>query len=195
MPFITLSKEEIKKVETFASMVDVNPKSFGQRDSMKRDRTTMIRDMVVGKCGELAFQKYMRLTFGIEFELDFNIYSRKERDTQDALFNGYRFEIKTIKRGNWLMYEKDTMSMRYRTSDIPHYFVLVRFDIETGKAEIVGYIPFEAMADKKNLLKKGSILPSTKTPLKAENYSVHADQLLGNWKTLMYRVQEMNVTI
>ena len=198
---VLLSNDEIDRIVEFQSQLKISNANFGQKDSGNRDREIMLRDMLVGKAGEVALQKFLKDSFDIHVDIDWEIYDKFTGDAQDFLIHHHRFEVKSIKRGNWFLIEQDTLARRKAQRTVPHYYVLVHvpFNEQTNRplnhAYILGYCSLDDLASSENLLLKGSELPDKKVKLLATNFGMHNSELRTNWPVLFYQLKDIESSI
>ena len=160
---------------------------FGQHTTKARSEREIARDNLIGKIAEVAFSKMMMENYGINLPLDFNYYPRGQWDNQDAEINGWRIDIKgTRSGGKWMLIEWNKLNFRQRDNNLSHLFVMFTVDWNrdtdqpTGKVSYCGAVSLaklKAGVPTTAILRKGSILPGTKTHLQADNYGIRFKDL------------------
>ena len=151
-----------------------------------RSENEIARDNLIGKIAEVAFSKMMKENYGIDVPLDFN-YPRGQWDNQDAEINGWRIDVKgTRSGGRWMLIEWNKLNFRQRDNNLSHLFVMFTVDWDrnsdqpTGKVSYRGAVSLAKLKDgipTTVVLRKGSILPGTKTHLQADNFGIQFKDL------------------
>lgn len=186
---IVLTNSEMEKCREFSRISAASQQAieFGQHTTKARSEREIARDNLIGKIAEVAFSKMMKENYGIEVPLDFNYYPRGQWDNQDAEINGWRIDIKgTRSGGRWMLIEWNKLNFRQRDNNLSHLFVMFTVDWNrntdqpTGKVSYRGAVSLDKL--KKGvpttvILRKGSILPGTKTHLQADNYGIRFKDL------------------
>ena len=197
---ITLNEQEFAKCVEFAKTCALNQQQieFGQSDTKPRGTAEISRDNLIGKMAEVAFAKMLHERHGIEIELDFNYYPRGKWDDQDAEINGWRIDVKaTRKGGKWMLIEWSKLDFRQKQDKLSHLYVMASVDWDRGTdlphrdVELVGCASIQKLKpnlDSTAVLRKGTCIPGTKTPLQADNYGIRFSDLENNWD---YVVQYM----
>jgi hypothetical protein len=152
-----------------------------------RSENEIARDNLIGKIAEVAFSKMMKENYGIDVPLDFNYYPRGQWDNQDAEINGWRIDVKgTRSGGRWMLIEWNKLNFRQRDNNLSHLFVMFTVDWDrnsdqpTGKVSYRGAVSLAKLKDgipTTVVLRKGSILPGTKTHLQADNFGIQFKDL------------------
>ena len=105
---IRLSQAELVRCIEFSRKSAPNQQAieFGQRTTKARGTREIARDNLIGKIAEVAFSKMMKENYGIDVPLDFNYYPRGQWDSQDAVINRWRIDVKgTRQGGHWMLIE------------------------------------------------------------------------------------------
>jgi hypothetical protein len=186
---IKLTKNELIQCIEFSKKVAKTQQDieFGQRTTKPRSTKEIARDTLIGKLAEVAVKRHLE-KYGINIELDFNIYPRGQWDDYDIVINNsWGGDIKSARSGSkWLLVEDNKINFRTENEKLPHMFIMCVTewdrdrDIPTGVVEIKGFW-FTYMfneSDKVLKLKKGQCIPNTRCKLQADNYAVHCDDLL-----------------
>lgn len=168
---------------------------FGQHTTKARSKSEIARDNLIGKIAEVAFSKMMKENYGIDVPLDFNYYPRGQWDDQDAEINGWRIDVKgTRSGGRWMLIEWNKLNFRQRDNNLSHLFVMFTVDWDrisdhpTGKVSYCGAVSLAKLKEgipTTVVLRKGSILPGTKTSLQADNYGIKFKDLYKHLNRLV----------
>ena len=97
---IRITEQELEQCIDFArrSAPIEQDIEFGQHDVVPRSVDEVSRDTIIGKIAEVAFAKIMHENYGIDIELDFEVYPRGQYDAQDAVVNDWRIDVKGTPR-------------------------------------------------------------------------------------------------
>ena len=186
---IRLTEEELAKCINFSSTSAPNQQAieFGQRTTAARSSREIARDNLIGKIAEVAFSKMMRENYGIEVALDFNYYPLGQWDSEDAVINGWRIDVKgTRKGGKWMLIEWNKLNFRQRDNNLSHIYVMFSVDWDRNTDLPTGKVSYEGAASLEKLrhdcpttrvLQKGDFIPGTQTRLQADNYGIHFNNL------------------
>lgn len=186
---IILTDAEIDKCREFARISATSQQAieFGQHTTKARSESEIARDNLIGKIAEVAFSKMMKENYGIDVPLDFNYYPRGQWDNQDAVINGWRIDIKgTRSGGRWMLIEWNKLNFRQRENNLSHLFVMFTVDWDRNSDQPTGKVSYRGAVSLAKLkegipttitLRKGSILPETKTSLQADNYGIKFEDL------------------
>ena len=190
---ITLNEQEFAKCVEFAKKCALNQQQieFGQSDTKPRDTAEISRDNLIGKMAEVAFAKMLHERCDIEIELDFNYYPRGKWDDQDAEINGWRIDVKATRRGGrWMLIEWSKLDFRQKQDKLSHLYVMASVDWDRGHdlphrdVELVGCASIQKLKpniSSTKILRKGTCIPGTRTPLQADNYGIPFTALENNW--------------
>lgn len=195
---IRLTEEELAKCVEFSSTSAPNQQAieFGQRTTAARSSREIARDNLIGKIAEVAFSKMMKENYGIEVTLDFNYYPLGQWDSEDAVINGWRIDVKgTRKGGKWMLIEWNKLCFRQKDNNLSHVYVMFSVDwdrdsdLPTGKVSYEGAVSLEKLRkgiETTHILRKGTYIPGTRTRLQADNYGIqfknlykHLNHLVG----------------
>jgi len=198
---ITLTPEELQKCRTFSiesarSQQDIE---FGQSDTIPRSVAEIARDNLIGKMAEAAFKNFLRSRYGVETQIDYNIYRRGVWDNNDLTINGWNIDIKSTRSGHWFLIEWNKLSFRRQQNSLPDCFFICRtpWNLETdtpkGTVELCGAVSLQTLCrrDPRILtLRKGELLPGTRypTPLQADNYAIEFTHLSHNWDVIIRHI-------
>ena len=199
---ILLSPDELKRCDEFSQRSAPNQQDieFGQHSTQKRRISEIARDNLIGKIAEVAFSKMMEENYGITVPLDFNYYPRGKWDSQDAVINGWRIDIKATRMGgHWMLIEWNKLNFRQRENNLSHVYVMfsVGWDRTTDKP--TGIVCYEGAASLSKLnknqpctrvLRKGDFLPGTQTTLQADNYGIKFDDLHSEPEEFVHWLQK-----
>ena len=186
---IVLTDAEMDKCREFSRISAASQQAieFGQHTTKARSESEIARDNLIGKIAEVAFSKMMKENYGIDVPLDFNYYPRGQWDNQDAEINGWRIDVKgTRSGGRWMLIEWNKLNFRQRDNNLSHLFVMFTVDWDrnsdqpTGKVSYRGAVSLAKLKDgipTTVVLRKGSILPGTKTHLQADNFGIQFKDL------------------
>ena len=194
---ILLTQDELEKCIRFA---DESARSqqrieYGEKTTQERQIKEIARDNLIGKIAETAFSKVLMENYGIYIPLDFNIYPRSQWDQQDAEINGWRIDIKgTRQGGKWMLIEWNKLRFRQNDNELSHVYVMFSVGWERGQDRPTGEVCYEGAASLSRLahgvpttsvLRKGSILPGTKTALQADNFGIKFENLNNDFNQLV----------
>ncbi len=196
---IQLSETEIGQCNDFAKRCAENQQKieFGQKDTARRSIQEIARDNLIGKIAEVAFAKMLREHYCITVSLDFKIYPRRVWDTEDAVINNWRIDIKATRRGRWLLIEWNKLNFRQIENRLPHLFVMARVaweskkDFPIGTADLVGCVTLDKLrpdVEHTLVLKKGDCIPKTNTRLQADNYAIELGYLETDWDSIIKKI-------
>jgi len=192
---VALNPQELERCAAFSRTCAENQQEieFGQSDTVPRKVREIARDNLIGKIAEVAFAKMLSERHNLEAALDFEYYPRGKWDGQDTVINGWKIDVKgTRQGGQWMLIEWSKLNFRQKDNDLPHLFVMAsvkwdrKNDRPTGEVDLVGSASiFKLRPGQKNtlILKKGDCIPGarTPTPLQADNYGIHFDNLEHDW--------------
>ena len=174
---------------------------FGQHDVVPRSVDEVSRDTLIGKIAEVAFAKIMHENYGIDIELDFDIYPRGQYDDQDAIVNGWRIDIKgTRQGGHYLLVEWNKLDFRQlenRLSDVYAMFSVGwdrERDLPNRYVKYAGAVTLRALNRNVDwidtqILRKGECIPGTNAHLQADNYGIEFSKLNKNLDGLVRKMQ------
>lgn len=186
---IRLSHDELVRCIEFAQKSAPNQQAieFGQRTTKPRSTREIARDNLIGKIAEVAFSKMMKENYGIDVPLDFNYYPRGQWDSQDAVINGWRIDVKgTRQGGHWMLIEWNKLNFRQRDNNLSHLYVMFSVawnrtdDCPTGLVSYEGAVSLSRLNSKCNTTKvflRGDVIPGTHTALQADNYGIQFSDL------------------
>lgn len=199
---IRLTEEELAKCIEFSHTSAPNQQAieFGQHTTKARSSQEIARDNLIGKIAEIAFSKMMKENYGIDVALDFNYYPRGQWDSQDAVINGWRIDVKgTRKGGHWMLIEWNKLNFRQRHNNLSHVYLMFTVDwdrnkdLPTGKVSYEGAVSLEKLRQScptTRILRKGDVIPGTNTRLQADNYGIHFNDLYKHLNTLIKYLTE-----
>ncbi len=197
---IRLSQDELNRCIEFAQKSAPNQQAieFGQRTTKPRRIGEIARDNLIGKIAEVAFSKMMKENYDIDVPLDFNYYPRGQWDSQDAVINGWRIDVKgTRQGGRWMLIEWNKLKFRQRDNNLSHLYVMFSVawdriaDCPTGLVSYEGAVSLSRLNSKcktTKVLRKGDVIPGTHTTLQADNYGIQFSDL---YKHLNHLVQHL----
>lgn len=196
---ITLTKEELEKCKAFSekSAKTQQPIEFGQSDTVARKRAEIARDTLIGKMAEVAFARMLKEDFNLDVPLDFEVYARGKWDDNDLVINGWNIDIKSTRIGSWLLIEWSKLDFRQKQGELPHAFFMCKTDWDMkkdkplGTVQLIGSISLPKLREgEKNVvvIKKGEVIPDTKTPLQADNFGVKFSNLNSDWNTIISHI-------
>lgn len=186
---IVLTDAEMDKCCEFSRISAASQQAieFGQHTTKARSKSEIARDNLIGKIAEVAFSKMMKENYGIDVPLDFNYYPRGQWDDQDAEINGWRIDVKgTRSGGRWMLIEWNKLNFRQRDNNLSHLFVMFTVDWDRNSDQPTGKVSYRGAVSLAKLkegvpttvvLRKGSVLPGTKTHLQADNYGIQFKDL------------------
>ena len=181
---IRLSQDELDRCIEFAQKSAPNQQAieFGQRTTKPRGTCEIARDNLIGEIAEVAFSKMMKENYDIDVPLDFNYYPRGQWDSQDAVINGWRIDVKgTRQGGKWLLVEWNKLNFRQRDNKLSHVYVMLlvgwnrNTDQPTGHVSYEGFVTLARMGKQVSnteILPRNSYIPGTKKLLQADNYGI-----------------------
>ena len=195
---IKLTPEELDICRDFSlkSASSQQAIEFGQRTTKARPVKEIARDNLIGKIAEVAFSKMMKENYGIDVPLDFNYYPRGQWDNQDAIINGWRIDVKgTRKGGRWMLIEWNKLIFRQKDNNLSHVYVMFSVDWDRETDQPTGTVSYQGAVSLNKLrhgcpttviLRKGEVLPGTKTVLQADNYGILFKDLYKHLNHLVY---------
>ena len=199
---IHLSQDELTQCIEFSQKSAANQQAveFGQKSTKARSTSEIARDNLIGKIAEVAFSKMMKENYGIDVPLDFNYYPRGQWDSQDAVINGWRIDVKgTRKGGHWLLIEWNKLNFRQRDNNLSHLYVMFSvawdrtLDRPTGSACYEGAVSLKKLRtgiQTTHILHKGDLLPGTHTILQADNFGIQFSDLYKHLNHLVAYITE-----
>ncbi len=198
---ITLSPEEMERCISFSNTSAKSQQAieFGQKTTKARGVAEIARDNLIGKIAEVAFAKVMLANYGIEIPLDFNFYPRGQWDEEDTIINGWRIDIKGTRRGGkWMLIEWNKLNFRQRDNNLSHIFMMFTVDWDRDHDQPTGRVFYEGAASLSKLnnhcentlvLRKGELLPGTKTHLQADNFGIRFRDLNPSLEDVIAYIQ------
>ena len=186
---IRLSQAELVRCIEFSRKSAPNQQAieFGQRTTKARGTREIARDNLIGKIAEVAFSKMMKENYGIDVPLDFNYYPRGQWDSQDAVINRWRIDVKgTRQGGHWMLIEWNKLNFRQRDNNLSHLYVMFSVawdrtaDCPTGLVSYEGAVSLSRLNPEcktTKVLRKGDMIPGTHTALQADNYGIQFNNL------------------
>ena len=198
---ITLTPDELQKCKEFSikSAKSQQAIEFGQSDTKARSISEIARDNLIGKMAEVAFARMLKEDFDIDIPLDFNVYARGKWDDNDLIINGWNIDIKSTRIGHWLLIEWSKLNFRQKQGELPHAFFMCKTawdmdkDEPLGTVDLVGSISLnklKAGAPHVHTIRKGELLPGTRTHLQADNFGVRFRNLNPNWAEVIPYILE-----
>ena len=186
---IRLSQEELDRCIEFSKKSAPNQQAieFGQRTTKPRGTNEIARDNLIGKIAEVAFSKMMKENYSISVPLDFNYYPLGQWDSQDAVINSWRIDVKgTRQGGHWMLIEWNKLKFRQRDNNLSHLYVMFSVAWNRTADCPTGLVSYEGAASLKRLnsecattkvLRKGDVIPGTHAILQADNYGIEFSDL------------------
>lgn len=174
---------------------------FGQHDVVPRSVDEVSRDTIIGKIAEVAFAKIMHENYGIDIELDFEVYPRGQYDAQDAVVNDWRIDVKgTRQGGHYLLVEWNKLDFRQQEKRLSHVYVMFSVgwdrerDLPNRYVKYAGAITLRALNNNNDwidtkILRKGECIPGTNARLQADNYGIEFNELNKNLDGLVHTMQ------
>lgn len=199
---ILLTQEELNKCIEFSQRSAPNQQAveYGEKKTVPRKPCEIARDNLIGKIAEVAFSKMLKENYDIEVPLDFNYYPRGKWDDQDAVINGWKFDVKgTKKGGHWLLIEWNKLDFRQKENKLSHIYVMFSVGWNKVLDYPTGIVSYEGAASLRKLcascpttkiLQKGDKLPDTKTDLQADNYGIQFKDLYKHLDHLVSYITE-----
>ena len=186
---IMLTSEEMEQCREFSiKSADTQQEiEFEDKTTKPRTKEEIARDNLIGKIAEVAFSKLMKENYGIDLALDFENYPRGRWDSQDAIINGWRIDVKgTRTGGQWLLIEWNKLNFRQKDDKLSHVYIMFtvgwnRFtDTPTGSARFEGFATLARLRDGvpcTEVLKKGTKLPGKEVILQTDNFGIQYHDL------------------
>ena len=154
---------------------------FGNKATAKRVNRDIREDTLCGKMAEVAFAKMLREDYKLHLPVNYEVYPRGEWDDEDIIVNGKTIDIKSTKRGKFLLIENSKIDFRQKQGKTPDIIVMCRTDVEYRSVEILGCISTKKLTDSSNTnvkrLKTGDYIPGTTVSLKTDNYCIKVEDL------------------
>jgi len=182
-----LTPEEITQCREFAQGVWKTQKEVRSGGTIQRTEYQMINDIQLGKTAEVIVKKFLSEKYGIQIELDFNIYPIGVWDDGDFTLEGKKFSIKASKSyAKWILLESEDIKRGY----LFDYYIFVSVDKDLSGGEMRGYATTNDVLNFEKL-KKGTYLPDVKPSpnsiLDADNHGRRLKDLNQNWDELFGR--------
>ena len=201
---IIITESELEECIRFArrSAPTQQDIEFGQHDIEPRAVEEVSRDTLIGKIAEVAFAKLMHENYGIDIELDFEIYPRGQYDAQDAVVNDWCIDVKgTRQGGHYLLIEWNKLDFRQLENRLSHVYTMFSVgwnrdtDSPDRSARYVGAVTLRALQDNPGwidtrTLRKGDFIPGTNARLQADNYGIEFDNLNKDLDGLVRTMQK-----
>ena len=161
---------------------------FGQKTTVPRSVREIERDNMIGKMAEVAVAKTLHKDFGLHLPVNYEVYPRGECDDNDIVINNWSLDIKSTRRGRFLMLEYAKVNYRLESGTMPDVVVACktpwneREDRPEGKrVDVIGCISTKRLVNPKSAdvyrLRAGECIPGTMCRLQAGNYAVRFDKL------------------
>lgn len=194
---VKLSEESMQKSYKFAaeSARSQRPAPFGQKNERQRDNFAILNNTWLGKIAEIAFAQMLKNNYGVNVELDFDVYPRGKWDSVDVQINNWNIDIKSSKYGSrWFLIEWSKIDFNHSSGTLPHIFVMTTVDwnkttnIPSGNVNLVGMMYTNDLVPtnpKVHTLLRGDNIPGTTTPLYADNYGVAFHDLNSDWDKII----------
>lgn len=200
---IRITEQELEQCIDFArrSAPTQQDIEFGQHDVVPRSVDEVSRDTIIGKIAEVAFAKIMHENYGIDIELDFEVYPRGQYDAQDAVVNDWRIDVKgTRQGGHYLLVEWNKLDFRQQEKRLSHVYVMFSVgwdrerDLPNRYVKYAGAITLRALNNNNDwidtkILRKGECIPGTNARLQADNYGIEFNELNKNLYGLVHTMQ------
>ena len=200
---IRITEQELEQCIDFArrSAPTQQDIEFGQHDVVPRSVDEVSRDTIIGKIAEVAFAKIMHENYGIDIELDFEVYPRGQYDAQDAVVNDWRIDVKgTRQGGHYLLVEWNKLDFRQQEKRLSHVYVMFSVgwdrerDLPNRYVKYAGAITLRALNNNNDwidtkILRKGECIPGTNARLQADNYGIEFNELNKNLDGLVHTMQ------
>lgn len=186
---ITLNDDQLNLCRDFSKKTAQTQREHRSGGYQLRSIRTIELDTLRGKIGEYIVKIFLENSpFNIsEIRLDFNVYPRGEWDDNDFSINDLNFSVKSAKWfSKWLLLETKDI-IRGDLYDV-YVFVVVNEDFRSGR--VMGFATKEDILHDDNTLKlkKGELIPYTRTHLDADNHARHFQYLknsLEEWQKLL----------
>ena len=189
-----ISREWWNLIKRFANESADTHRNHRSGGITKRSISQKKSDILQGKVGEVVVKNFFESNGVIGIRLDFENYGAGIWDESDIVISDISISIKSSKLyARWLLIETKDIDR----GDIYDYYIFVTVDIPTKEetylpsGEVKGYIDKETLLSDNPIVKhlrQGEYIPNTRTPLDADNYGVHCDNLFNkeaNWILLM----------
>ncbi len=161
---------------------------FGQRNTTPRSVKEIARDNLIGKMAEVAVVKMLREDYQLHLPINYEIYPRGEWDDNDIEVNRWTIDIKSTRKGHFLLFEHNKVNFRKENGKLPDMIIMCRTpwneatDSPASHAvELIGCISMRKLLNPNNKfvynLKAGECIPGTRSRLQAANYAVEFGNL------------------
>lgn len=166
---------------------------FGQRGT-ERTINEIAKDNLIGKMGEAAVAKMLNEEFHLHVPTNFEIYQRGDYDDNDLEINGWSIDVKTTRRGKYLLLEKHKVDFRIKLFTFPDVILMCRVpNDDSNEVEIIGCISASRLINPNTpevrRLKMGDYIPNTLCQLQADNYCVRFQDLCEPRKAINYMIR------
>lgn len=196
---VVLSDDEYQRCANFskASALTQQDIEFGERQTAPRNVDEIARDNMIGKMAEIAVAKMLN-EYGIDADVNFDIYGRGEWDDDDFYIKGWRVDVKSTRSGQWLLFELNKMKMRDRQGLLPDALFMCKTewdrntDTPKRSVELIGAISLFTLIRNGKRIRKGQCIPNTSCKLQADNFAVHFDDLNHDWRRIITEYMNSN---
>lgn len=207
---VQLTDKDFKKCVDFSYRSAESQQSieFGNHRTKARTTAELARDNLIGKLAEVAFSYVLHRTYGIQIDLDFNIYPRGIWDSDDLTLFGQPIDVKATRSGGrWLLVELNKLEFRKKENKLPFAFLFAVTawnrdrDEYTGEVTLAGYSLLEQICHPDRIgvrnptlcegipytqfLREGDLIPGTNTRLQATNCARPVSQIERDWDKLI----------
>ena len=182
---VTLTEYEYALCDLFSkeSAKTQQAVEFGQKRTKPRSVEEIARDTMIGKMAEAAVARVLWRDYKQHLPINYQIYPMNDCDDEDIRVNGWTLDIKSTRKGKWLLLETAKVRYRMKTGTMPDVIVMCRTpwdeknDRPQGReVELIGCISTQRLTGGK-VLKAGECIPGTGCRLQADNYGIKIENL------------------
>ena len=170
---------------------------FGQKSTAPRSIKEIARDNLIGKMAEVGVAKMLREDYQLHVPINYEIYPRGEWDDNDIEVNRWTIDIKSTRKGHYLLLEHNKVNFRREHGNLPDMIIMCRTpwnedtDLPADQTvELIGCISLKKLLDPKSTfvynLRAGECIPGTRSKLQAANYAVEFEDLSDIKKAMDY---------
>ena len=203
---IDLKHVELENCLNFAKKAALkhNGHPFGAWDQPERTYEERVRDIFVGKIGEVAFERFL-IQNKIKAFTNFTVYEPGECDKEDFYINGWKIDVKTTEHGDKFFISWNSLNYRISKGELPHYYVIAKlqWDVDLkltvpqgGKVEIVGFVDLRDINFENDLIEtihKGEELfiegENTKVAV-TDFFAIRMNALDDDWEAFFLQLKE-----
>jgi len=125
-PAYVVTDDEIKEITTFTNQS--NTHKYSQRNK-QASSSKLMRDIQMGKMGEVAASKYLKENFDLDFKADFKIYAIKDKSFDADLGSKIHVKSCNMKWRSWTFQYANGTDPLLLDKDSEEWLVLTEVDV------------------------------------------------------------------